>query len=78
MLNCKRQNYHHSKLPAVGKIGTIQGLCTVNPERKCIVSHYNLTDSADYRYSIGIHCIYVRFLDNNEIREFSGMWFKEW
>lgn len=84
MLHCQRQNFHHSVLPKPGEIGRIDmrrgrqrdwdlddGLC----RRKCIVSHYALTDSADYRFSIGIHTVWVRFLDNGEVRRFSGFWF---
>lgn len=76
MLQCHRQNVHRSKLPPLGAVGHIVGLSTVNPRRKCIVSHYPLCDSADYRYSIGIHTVFVRFLDNSEIARFSGFWFK--
>jgi hypothetical protein len=77
MLNYKRQNIHHSKLPMPGAIGYLRGLSSVNPQRKCLVSHYPLTDSPDYRYSIGIHTIWVRFLDNGETGRFSGNWFEE-
>lgn len=77
MLYGKRQNTHHSKLPPPGAVGRIIGLSTVNPCRKCIVSHYPLCDSADYRYSIGIHTVWVRFLDNGEFVRFSGFWFEE-
>ena len=77
MLKCQRQNFHHSKLPKPGSVGHIVGLTTVDPKRLCVVSHYPLTDSADYRFSIGIHTAFVRFLDNNEIRRFSGIWFQE-
>jgi len=69
-------NIHHSKLPKRGTIGYILGLPTVDPKRKCIVSHYPLCDNV-LPYSIGIHTIYVRFLDNqNEVR-LSGIWFHE-
>ncbi|MBE2270191.1 MAG: hypothetical protein IAE80_18275 [Anaerolinea sp.] len=68
-------NIHHSKLPKPGAIGRIVGLATVDPHRKCIVSHYPLCDNV-LPYSRGIHTIYVRFLDNREIARFSGMWFK--
>jgi hypothetical protein len=77
MLHFKRQNIHRSKLPPLGAVGRIVGLSTVNPRRKCIVSHYPLCDSADYRYSIGIHMVWVRFLDNGEIAQLSGFWFEE-
>lgn len=75
MLKGTRQNFHHSKLPKIGEIGTIQGLSTVNSKRKCIVSHFPLCDNI-LPYSIGIHTVYVRFLDNGEIARFSGFWFK--
>ena len=77
MLNSKRQNFHHSKLPRPGAVGFIRGLSSVSPRRKCIVSHYPLTDSPDYRFSHGIHTVYVRFLDNGEVGQFSGFWFEE-
>lgn len=77
MLDYKRQNTHHSKLPRPGAIGHIRGLRTVYLWRKCIVSHYPLTDSPDYRFSRGIHTVYVRFLDNGEVGQFSGFWFEE-
>jgi len=41
-----------------------------------MVSHYPLCDNI-WPYSIGIHTIYVRFLDNREIARFSGIWFEE-
>ena len=76
MLRCDRQNLHHSKLPKLGTIGRINGLSTVDPRRRCIVIAYPLTDSADYRFSVGIHTVFVRFFDNGEIRRFSGLWFE--
>ena len=77
MLQGQRQNVHHSKLPPSGEIGRIVGLGIVSSRRKCIVSHYPLCDSADYRYSIGIHSMWVRFLDNGEYARVSGFWFEE-
>lgn len=76
MLKCQRQNVHHSKLPQSGAVGHIVGLSTVNPKRKCIVSHYPLCDNV-LPYSMGIHTVYVRFLDNGDIQRFSGIWFQE-
>ncbi len=76
MLHFKRQNFHRSKLPPPGAIGHIFGLSTVNPRRKCIVSHYPLCDNV-LPYSIGIHTVWVRFLDNGEFARFSGIWFEE-
>ena len=78
MLTATRQNYHHSKLPKPGELGTIRGLSTVNPRRRCIVESFPLTDSPDYRYSLGIHTVTVRFLDNGERRRFSGFYFEGW
>ncbi len=75
MLHCKRQNIHRSKLPPPGAIGHIVGLSTVDPRRKCIVSHYPLCDNLR-PYSRGIHTFYARFLDNGEIAHFSGIWFE--
>lgn len=75
MLKGIRQNFHHSKLPRSGTIGRIIGLASVNSHRRCMVMAYPLTDSADYHFSIGIHTIFVRFLDNNQIERFSCVWF---
>ncbi len=44
--------------------------------RVCIVESFPLTDSPDYRYSIGIHTVTVRFLDNQERRRCSGVNFQ--
>lgn len=70
-----RANFHHSKLPASGVLGHIVGLSTVDPQRKCIVSHYPLCDNV-LPYSLGIHNVYVCFLDNHEIMRISGTWFQ--
>ncbi len=75
MLNCKRQNMHHSKMPPPGAVGHIVGLSTVDPRRKCIVSYYPLCDNVQ-PYSRGIHTVFIRFLDNGEIDRFSGIWFE--
>lgn len=75
MLQCIRQNIHRSKLPKPGAIGYIVGLSTINPRRKCIISHYPLCDNVA-PYSIGIHTMFVRFLDNSEVARFSGAWFE--
>jgi hypothetical protein len=76
MLQGKQQNFHHSKIPKPGTIGHIIGLSAVNARRKCIVTAYPLTDSTDYHFSIGIHTVFVRFLDNSDIQRFSGIWFE--
>jgi hypothetical protein len=71
-----RANVHHSRLPTPGAVGHIVGLSTIDPQRKCIVSHYPLCDNVR-PYSIGIHTVYVRFLDNREELCVSGIWFRE-
>jgi hypothetical protein len=76
MLKCDRQNIHRTKLPKPGTTGHIIGLSIIDWRRKCIVVAYPLTDSADYHFSVGIHSVFVRFLDNGEIRRFSGIWFE--
>jgi len=83
MLNCNRQNYHHSKLPAIGEIVHVVGLrmMDVDPARRAIVIAYPLCDNWQW-YSKnapavpgrGIHTAYVRFLDNGEICRFAGQW----
>ncbi len=72
-------NVHHSKLPRLGEIGTIHGLerWFINPRRRCIVESFPLTDSADPRYSRGVHTVTVRFLDNGERRRVSGFYFDD-
>ena len=71
-----RGNIHGSKLPSPGAIGTISGLTSVPPCRRCIVESYPLCDNV-WPYSIGIHTVWVRFLDNGERRRFSGIFFQE-
>lgn len=75
MLTGKRQNFHHSKLPTVGAIGHLVGLQTVDPCRRCIISHFPLCDNV-LPYSIGIHTVWVRFLDNHALLRVSGIWFQ--
>lgn len=75
MLKGERQNTHHSKLPKLGEIGHLVGLLTIDPHRRCIVSHYPLCDNI-LPYSRGIHTVWVRFLDNRELRQISGIWFQ--
>ena len=76
MLKHERQNFHHSKLPKPGAVGYIVGLPAVKTRHKCIVIAYPLTDSADYRFSVGIHTVFVRFLHSGEIQRFSATWFE--
>ena len=78
MLTGRRQNFHHSKLPQPGEMGyVITGHDHYGGRRRvCIVESFPLTDSPDYRYSIGIHTVNVRFLDNQERRRCSGVNFQ--
>ncbi len=76
MLKGERQNFHHSKLPRIGAVGYVVGLGTINPRRKAIVESFPLCDSANPRYSYGIHTCVVRFLDNHERQRISGIWFE--
>jgi hypothetical protein len=75
MLQGERQNIHHSKLPQPGEVGHVLGLPMIEPRRRCIVSHYPLCDNV-LVYSRGIHTVWVRFLDNSELRRISGLWFQ--
>ncbi len=69
-------NIHRSRLPALGAIVTVQ--LTAAPVnfrwRRFIVESFPLCDSADSRYSWGIHTVNLRALDNGEARRVSGHW----
>jgi hypothetical protein len=75
MLGFRLQNTHRHRLPVPGELGHIVGLSTVNPKRRCIVSHFSLSDAADQRYSRGIHTVVVRFLDSGELARLASHWF---
>lgn len=53
-----RANIHRSHLPAPGEIGYIRGLSTIDPRRRCIVSHYPLYDSL----IIATALVFTRFM----------------
>lgn len=76
MLTSHRQNTHRSKLPPVGDIGHIVGLHRYSPKRRCIVSHFPLSDAADQRYCCGIHTVWLRFLDNGQLVRVAWQWFR--
>jgi hypothetical protein len=84
MLTGRRQNFHHSQLPQPGEIGYIiigyerfgSPRYHGGRRRKCIVESFPLTDSPDYRYSIGIHTVIVRFLGSQERARYSGAYFQ--
>ena len=69
-------NIHHSRLPAPGAIGRIVGLTSIDPARRCIAESYPLSDNV-WPWSHGIHTVTVRFLDTNERRRVSGIFFQE-
>jgi hypothetical protein len=79
-----RANIHRSKLPRLGAIVTVQ-IRPLSPAlnvwghqkdryRRYIVEAFPLSDSADLRYSRGIHTVYLRALDNGERARVSGHW----
>ena len=72
MFTCKKQNYHHSKLPKIGEIGFIN-LPQYHNDR-FMVSHYPLCDNV-LPYSKGIHTAYFKRLKDNAITQFSGFYF---
>ena len=79
MLQNRRQNYHHSKLPNPGELVTLSPAITDTPREsreKWIVESFNLTDSPAWNgifYSLGIHLATVRSLkDRNKTRTVSG------
>jgi hypothetical protein len=76
MLNNKRQNFHHSKLPNLGDIVEIHDkpLGFGSRYRKFIVESFNLCDNA-LPYSIGIHTVNLAALNNrNEKFTVSGFY----
>lgn len=81
-----RANIHHSTLPRLGAIVTLPGLhwtTKFRPRngrytfRRFIVEAFPLCDSADARYSWGIHCVYLRALDNGARVKVAGHWCQE-
>jgi hypothetical protein len=69
-----RQNFHHSRLPALGALVQIHADRCLRPGhryRTFIVECYPLCDN-DHPYSLGIHTVYVRALDNGERHKVSG------
>lgn len=69
-----RHNFHHSRLPAVGALVHVHADRCSRPGqryRTFIVECYPLCDN-DYPYSLGIHTVHVRALDNGERRKVSG------
>ena len=75
-----RTNFHHSKLPKIGTIVHVHPMRIYPymdpPSRRWIVEAYPLNDNhtPDGRrvYSIGIHRVHLRALDNGERATVSG------
>jgi hypothetical protein len=76
MLNT-RQNFHHSKLPKLGSIVQLpRELTKYMKPGKLIVESYPLCDNVR-PYSIGIHTVNVRRLDNGQRLNLSGFYLVE-
>ena len=72
MLSCKRQNFHHSKMPKLGDIVTLpKNLGYGN--RKFIVKSFPLCDNVR-PFSIGIHTVNLEALDNRQEIRVSGFY----
>lgn len=71
----QRTNYHHSKLPPVGEIVRIRGLERngYDPREKWQVVAYPLNDNVS-PYSIGIHTVHIRRLQDRRTARVSGHW----
>lgn len=77
MLENKRQNFHHSELPNMGEIVTLESLKSISPDYagKWIVVSFNLCDNPSYSYSVGIHLVNLALLADRDItRTVSGFY----
>jgi hypothetical protein len=75
MLSSKA-NIHHSKLPELGEIVIVK-MRELKPSRryrKFIVESFPLSDSADQRYSRGIHTVNLKALDTGDRFRVSGFY----
>ncbi len=80
-----RTNVHHSTLPRLGAIGyLIEHIDRWGDVRywfgrrqryQCVA--YPVCDSADWRYSRGIHTAWFRNLRNGKLVQMSGFYFDE-
>lgn len=78
-------NVHHSVLPKLGEIGHVilrrnrfgdhEYLLGKRKEKWQVVA-FPLSDSADQRYSRGIHTVYVQSLNHGIIKKVSGFYFE--
>ena len=77
-----RANIHRHKLPKLGAIVSLDRLnLTYNTVKRWIVVAYPLSNSADQRYSSGIHCVYVKPLGDRDglepLKMVAGHWCNE-
>ena len=72
-------NCHRYPLPKPGAIVIVKTrpLFPGNRFRRFIVESFPLSDSADQRYSRGIHTANIKALDNGERFKVSGHWLEE-
>jgi len=72
-----RQNFHHSKLPKIGEVVRLPKELTKHMKPgKVIIESYPLCDNV-LPWSIGIHTVNVRRLDNNSRLTISGFYLVE-
>lgn len=73
MLNT-RQNFHNSKLPKIGEVCQLpKNLFRTIKPGKVIVESFPLCDN-QRPYSLGIHTVIVRRLDNGKKMQIAGFW----
>lgn len=80
MLSSARQNTHRSRLPALGAIVSISTELTRKryyPAKRWIVESFPLCDSADWRYSRGIHTVNIVSVCGRFRARLSGFWLDE-
>lgn len=82
MLQNKRQNFHHSKLPELGQIVYVpEYICNringINPKVKHIVTSFPLCDNVR-PYSIGIHTVNIKSLKDGSAYNVSGFFFVDY
>lgn len=72
-------NYHHSVLPGLGAIVSVRtrDLAPGHRYRRFIVESFPLYDNV-LPYSVGIHTVNLRALDNGEAVRVSGFYCEEY
>ncbi len=83
--------FHHNVLPEIGEIGrlvigwdrwgkpcqAVGGFPGGRRPARVIVEAYPLTDSADVRYSWGVHTAFFKRLSDGRTFRASGFWFEK-